>query len=171
MLDEAQGKPPRAAFGVRISHGDYDIKEAVTHVMRRSSVPVMEIMPIDQVLFDQLSSSHVYRAFYMAFKEKARRSSRRRLRASKGPSMGRRPGTLTGPTIGASRRRPRGFEEKAKGQKRMLHPLREYVITLYTRGKIRTRVTVTLISGAEEAILYDRVEETLMYYVNRNYAL
>ncbi|GJX21366.1 hypothetical protein Tco_0224043 [Tanacetum coccineum] len=97
--------------------------EAVTHVMRRSSVPVMEIMPIDQVLFDQLSSSHVYRAFYgalirafyMAFKEKARRSSRRRLRASKGPSMGRRPGTLTGPTIGASRRRPRGFEEKAKG--------------------------------------------------------
>ncbi|GJU20444.1 retrotransposon ORF1 [Tanacetum coccineum] len=45
-------------------------EEAVTHVMRRSWVAVMEIMPIDQVLFDQLRYSHVHRAFDGAFEEK-----------------------------------------------------------------------------------------------------
>ncbi|GJW39573.1 hypothetical protein Tco_0065418 [Tanacetum coccineum] len=57
-------------------------------VMWRSWMAVMEIMPIDQVLFDQFSSSHVHRAFNGAFKR---------------------------PSTGPSRRRPGGFEEKAGG--------------------------------------------------------
>ncbi|GKE46255.1 hypothetical protein Tco_1477513, partial [Tanacetum coccineum] len=36
---------------------------------------------------------------------------------------------------------------------RRLHPLGEYVITLYTNGKLRTRVTVMLISEAEDPSL------------------
>nr|GEU37515.1 reverse transcriptase domain-containing protein [Tanacetum cinerariifolium] len=35
------------------------------------------------------------------------------------------------------------------GQRRRLHPLGGYVITLYTNGKLRTRVTVTLVSGED----------------------
>ncbi|GJU31203.1 hypothetical protein Tco_1174792 [Tanacetum coccineum] len=33
--------------------------------------------------------------------------------------------------------------ERSTGRMRRLHPLGEYVITLYTNGKLRTRVTVT----------------------------
>ncbi|GJX77004.1 hypothetical protein Tco_0323815 [Tanacetum coccineum] len=42
-----------------------------------------------------------------------------------------------------------GSSELNKGQRRKLHPLGEYVINLYTNGKLHTRVTVTLISGSE----------------------
>ncbi|GJX10583.1 hypothetical protein Tco_0200442 [Tanacetum coccineum] len=45
------------------------------------------------------------------------------------------------------------FEEKGfeldRGRRRRLHPLGEYVITLYKNGKLRTKVTVALVSGAE----------------------
>ncbi|GKE46706.1 hypothetical protein Tco_1477964 [Tanacetum coccineum] len=43
----------------------------------------------------------------------------------------------------------RGLQTREKGRRRRLHPLGEYFITLYTNGKLRTRVTVMLISGAE----------------------
>ncbi|GKA23066.1 hypothetical protein Tco_0709028 [Tanacetum coccineum] len=127
-------------------------KEAVTHVMRRSWVAVMEIMPIDQVLFDQLSSSHVHRALYRvfdgAFEEKAGGFDK----AFYGEKAGGFDRAFYGAfeeKAGASRRRSGSFSELNRGRKRRLHPLREYIITLYTNGKLRTRVTVTLISGAE----------------------
>ncbi|GJZ50444.1 hypothetical protein Tco_0604634 [Tanacetum coccineum] len=44
-----------------------------------------------------------------------------------------------------------GSSKLDKGRRRRLHLLGEYVITLYTNGKLRTRVTVTLVSGAEGA--------------------
>ncbi|GKC37532.1 retrovirus-related pol polyprotein from transposon TNT 1-94 [Tanacetum coccineum] len=66
-----------------------------------------------------------YRAFYGAFEEKARGSSRRRPEALTWPSMGRR--------LRALRRRPRVFSELNRGSKRRLHPLGEYIITLYTK--------------------------------------
>ncbi|GKE01378.1 hypothetical protein Tco_1389361, partial [Tanacetum coccineum] len=71
-----------------------------------------------------------YEAFYRAFE---------------GPSIGPSTGPLTGP----SRRRPGVFSKLNRVRKRRLHPLGEYIITLYTNGKLRTRVTVTLVSGAE----------------------
>nr|GEU32747.1 putative reverse transcriptase domain-containing protein [Tanacetum cinerariifolium] len=106
-------------------------------------------------------------AFYKAFEEKAeglRREGRR-----------------------DSRRRPGVFFELNTGRKRRLHPLGEYIITLYTNGHtpkgIGLRVAdshtdnhreddfMPLKTFEAEAMFYDRVEETLMYYVNRNYAL
>ncbi|GKD36076.1 hypothetical protein Tco_1251585 [Tanacetum coccineum] len=62
-------------------------------------------------------------------------------RAFEGPS--------TGPSTGPSRRRPGVFSELNRGRKRRLHPLGEYIITLYTNGKLCTRVMVTLRSRAE----------------------
>ncbi|GJW48720.1 hypothetical protein Tco_0080366 [Tanacetum coccineum] len=110
---------------------------AVTHVMRRSWVAVMEIMPIDQGLRRGIRG-----AFYRAFEEKARGSSRRRSggfdRAFYGEKVGGFDRAFYGEKAG-------GFEEKAGGTKRRLHPLGEYIITLYTNGKLRTRVTVTLV--------------------------
>nr|GEW22187.1 integrase, catalytic region, zinc finger, CCHC-type, peptidase aspartic, catalytic [Tanacetum cinerariifolium] len=75
---------------------------------------------------------------------------------STGPSIGpsTRPSTgpfmrpSIGPSTGPSRRRSGVFEEKSKGRNKRFHPLGEYVITLYTSGKLCTRVTVTLLSGA-----------------------
>ncbi|GKB68205.1 hypothetical protein Tco_0929617, partial [Tanacetum coccineum] len=58
-------------------------------------------------------------------------------------------GAFEGPSTGPSRRRPRIFFELNKGRKRWLHPLREYIITLYTNGKLCIRVTVMLVSRAE----------------------
>ncbi|GKF97867.1 hypothetical protein Tco_0293688, partial [Tanacetum coccineum] len=63
-----------------------------------------------------------YRVFYRAFEEKAG---------------------------GASRRNLRVFSELNRGRNHRLHPLGEYIITLYTNGKLRTRVTVTLVSRAD----------------------
>ncbi|GJY50717.1 retrotransposon ORF1, partial [Tanacetum coccineum] len=127
-------------------------EEAVTHVMRRSWVAVMEIMPIDQVLFDQLSSSHVHKAFDGAFKEKARGFDK----AFYGEKAGGFDRAFYGAFYGAFEEKAGGFEEKAGGfeekvreRKRKIHPLGEYIITLYTNGKLRTRATVTLVSRAE----------------------
>nr|GEV22749.1 reverse transcriptase [Tanacetum cinerariifolium] len=36
-----------------------------------------------------------------------------------------------------------------KGRRRRLHPLGGYIITLYTNGKLRTKVTIMLVSGAD----------------------
>ncbi|GKE21624.1 hypothetical protein Tco_1433136, partial [Tanacetum coccineum] len=51
----------------------------------------------------------------------------------------------------------KAFEEKAgvfselnKGRNHRIHPLGEYIITLYTNGKLRIRVTVMLVSGTKE---------------------
>ncbi|GJX77507.1 ribonuclease H-like domain-containing protein [Tanacetum coccineum] len=43
----------------------------------------------------------------------------------------------------------KGSSELDRGRRRRLHPLREYVISIYTNDKLHTRVTVTLISEAE----------------------
>ncbi|GJR06623.1 hypothetical protein Tco_0529607 [Tanacetum coccineum] len=51
---------------------------------------------------------------------------------------------------GSSRRWPGVFSELNRGRKRRLHPLGEYIITLYTNGKLRTRVMVMLVSRAKE---------------------
>ncbi|GJZ95585.1 hypothetical protein Tco_0667919 [Tanacetum coccineum] len=55
-------------------------------------------------------------------------------------------------------------------RRRRLHPLGEYVITLYTNGKLHTRVTVTLISGAEEAMLHNLLDgdSYLLYEQSRS---
>ncbi|GJT52802.1 hypothetical protein Tco_0978959 [Tanacetum coccineum] len=73
-----------------------------------------------------------------------------------GGSSKRRIGALTGPStgplrrrLGASRRRSGVFSELNSERKRRLHPLGEYIITLSTNGKLRTRVTITLVNGAE----------------------
>ncbi|GKF22785.1 hypothetical protein Tco_0075107 [Tanacetum coccineum] len=73
----------------------------------------------------------------------------RTLGSEEGPSTGPSTGPSIGPSTGPSRRRPGGFEEKVKGRKRWLHPLGECIITLYTNGKLRTRVMVMLVSRAE----------------------
>ncbi|GKC08752.1 hypothetical protein Tco_1000362, partial [Tanacetum coccineum] len=72
----------------------------------------------------------------------------------------RRPGVfeekaegLRGEGRGSSRRRSGVFSELNRGRKRRLYPLGEYFITLYTNGKLRTRVTVTLVSGAEASFI------------------
>ncbi|GJR42504.1 reverse transcriptase domain-containing protein [Tanacetum coccineum] len=132
---------------ITITRGNVPHKhEAVIHVMRRSWVAVMEIMPIDHGLRGAFYRAF-YRAFYGAFKEKARGYSRRRSGASTGPSTGRRPRALTWASrrrSGASRRRSGVFFKLNRGIKRRLHPLGEYIITLYTNGKLRTKVTVML---------------------------
>ncbi|GJU92146.1 hypothetical protein Tco_1304569 [Tanacetum coccineum] len=87
----------------------------------------------------------------------------RPLGSEEGPSTGPLTGPSTGPSTGSSRRRPGGFEEKARGRKRRLHPLGEYIITLYTNGKLRTRVTVTLVSGAEgtSSHIFSKIQERI----------
>ncbi|GJY86176.1 hypothetical protein Tco_0500202 [Tanacetum coccineum] len=67
--------------------------------------------------------------------------------------LGSEEGPFTGPSTGPSRRRSGVFSELNRGRKRRIHPLGEYIITLYTNGKLRTRVTVTLISGAEASFI------------------
>ncbi|GJW11615.1 histone H3.3 isoform X1 [Tanacetum coccineum] len=75
---------------------------------------------------------------------------------STGPSRGLLRGLLHGLLRGlrgegrrASKRRTGVFSELNRGRKRRFHPLGEYIITLYTNGKLHTTVTVTLVSGAE----------------------
>ncbi|GJX08730.1 hypothetical protein Tco_0196662 [Tanacetum coccineum] len=80
----------------------------------------------------------------------------RPLGSEEGPSTGPSTGPSIGPSTGPSRRRPGGFEEKVKGRKRWLHPLGECIITLYTNGKLRTRVMSRLpqkrlLAGGTEA--------------------
>ncbi|GKE72299.1 hypothetical protein Tco_1534340 [Tanacetum coccineum] len=41
------------------------------------------------------------------------------------------------------------FSELNKGRKHRLHPLGDYIITLYTNGKLCIRVTVMLVSGTK----------------------
>ncbi|GJS23268.1 zinc finger, CCHC-type containing protein [Tanacetum coccineum] len=89
-----------------------------------------------------------YRAFYGAFKEKAKGLRGEDQEIRQGLILGLLQG-LQGEGRGASRRRPRVFSELNRGRKRRLHPLGEYIITLYTNGKLRTRVTVMLVSGAK----------------------
>ncbi|GJY55690.1 hypothetical protein Tco_0454805 [Tanacetum coccineum] len=111
--------------------------EAVTHVMRRSWVVVMEIMPIDQVLFDQLSSSHVHRAFYRAFDgafEEKTMGFDKAFYGEKARGFDRA-------FYEAFEEKAGGFEEKVGERKRRIHPLGEYIITLYKNAKLRTRVT------------------------------
>ncbi|GJU12436.1 hypothetical protein Tco_1134832 [Tanacetum coccineum] len=55
---------------------------------------------------------------------------------STGPSTGPSIGPSTGPSTGPSRRRPGGFSKLNRGRNRRLHPLGEYVITLYISGLI-----------------------------------
>ncbi|GJV16398.1 hypothetical protein Tco_1361721 [Tanacetum coccineum] len=63
------------------------------------------------------------------------------------PSKLRRRGLRTreeGPLKG-----PPNSREGSTGRRHIIHPLGEYVITLYINGKLRTIVMVMLVSGAE----------------------
>ncbi|GKA26576.1 hypothetical protein Tco_0712685 [Tanacetum coccineum] len=88
----------------------------------------------------------------------------------KEPLLGRDASTCMLQTRGGTLEIKRAFEEKGVstkkvafkkkgvfaetgGQRRMIHPLGGYIITLYTNGKLRTRVTVTLVGGAEASFI------------------
>ncbi|GKF86136.1 hypothetical protein Tco_0253963, partial [Tanacetum coccineum] len=90
-----------------INHGDYDIKVAVTHVMRRSWVAVMEIMPIEQGLRRGLRG-----AFYGAFEEKARGVFEEKVGGFDMAFYGEKAGGFDRAFYGE---KAGGFEEKAGG--------------------------------------------------------
>ncbi|GKA64493.1 hypothetical protein Tco_0764200 [Tanacetum coccineum] len=84
----------------------------------------------------------------------------RPLGSEEGPSMRPSTGPSTGPSRGLLRGllqglqgEGRGLRGECRGRKRRLHPLGEYIITLYTNGKLRTIVTVTLVSRAEASFI------------------
>ncbi|GKC23139.1 hypothetical protein Tco_1025289 [Tanacetum coccineum] len=73
----------------------------------------------------------------------------RPLCSEEGPSTGPSIGPSTGPSRGLRGAFYGAFKDKAEGlrgegRKRRLHPLGEYVSTLYTIGKLHTRVTESL---------------------------
>ncbi|GJY41930.1 hypothetical protein Tco_0429200 [Tanacetum coccineum] len=139
---------PEEALGtasdVRISHGDYVMK-----VMQRSWVAVMEIMPIDQARLQSLEKTRLrsLKKDRLLSLEKAR-------------------------LLSLEKTRLLSFEKTRllSLEKARLHPLGEYVITLYT-NVTETPATRLFCIMLAEVRLCDRVEETLMDYVNRSYAL
>ncbi|GKB33002.1 retrovirus-related pol polyprotein from transposon TNT 1-94, partial [Tanacetum coccineum] len=92
----------------------------------------MEKMPINQVFLDHVLLDQLYLTSSTFVGPSTWPSTR--------PSMGPSTGPSTGPATGL---RGEG------GRRHRLHPLEYYTITLYTNGKLRTRVTVMLISKAE----------------------